>query len=115
MRKITLMAVALALVLCVGYVVAEGLLVPNTAGDNLGRSDKAFGNVYATGVSNATTKIYATNVVVMAGGELELLATATVNVGCEAGYSGVVTNASASITNLVAYYNGIVTNVTVNP
>lgn len=63
MKKIKLMVAVLTVLACGFSAMAEGLYIPNTDGDNLGRTDKKFGTVFANIWSNLTSTLYATNIV----------------------------------------------------
>ncbi|TRZ53419.1 MAG: hypothetical protein D4S01_01420 [Dehalococcoidia bacterium] len=61
MKTLKLMVAVLLIMGCGFSAMAEGLLIPNTDGDNLGRTDKKFGTVFANIWSNLTSTIYGTN------------------------------------------------------
>lgn len=123
--KIMLATVTVA-VFC-NIVKGEGLYVPNTDGDNLGRADKKFGNVYAGTYSNLTAGAAFSNLnvttikssvisnVLGAVAASNVQATVFLAADGHVGVSGVYTCGMANVSNVFAFYNGIITNVTTIP
>lgn len=68
----------------IGLSIAQSLIRPKTAADNLGTTTYPFGTVYC----------------------------ASVQIGAQAGWTGVVTNKMSNYTNLTWVGGGIITNVT---
>lgn len=98
-NKIRLMVVLGVLMIGACFVLGEGLYVPNTDGDNLGRSDKEFGTAYVQTMAVSTSGVVDGDFVVTGG----LIVTQTLDVGAATALGGAltVTGVSTNSTNVV--------------